>query len=166
MTYYNPVLNYGENQFLHDAKSNGVDGVIIPDLPPEEASYLIRKAKTFGISVVFFLAPTTTAQRMKHIVKFSTGFIYYVSMAGVTGVKKRFASENAAKIRAARKLTNKPICVGFGIATPAQAESVARIADGVIVGSAIVKQIDKNRGKKNLVKNVTRFVWTLARGFK
>ncbi len=166
MTYYNPVLHYGEDKFIRDAKSNGVDGVIIPDLPPEEAKNLIRKAKKYGISMVFFLAPTTTTKRTEHIVKSSTGFIYYVSMAGVTGAKKRFAAENAAKIRTARRFTNKPICVGFGISTPAQAKSVAKIADGVIVGSAIIKQIDKHRGNKNLVKNVTRFVWTLSRGLK
>lgn len=164
MTYYNPVFHYGEDKFIRDAKKSGVDGVIIPDLPPEEAKVLVRAAKKRGVAVVFFLAPTTTHQRMKKIVKASTGFIYYVSIAGVTGTTKRFSAQNAAKIRAAKKFTKKAICVGFGIATPAQARSVAKIADGIIVGSAIIKQIDKNRGKKNLVKNVSRFVRTLSRG--
>ena len=166
MTYYNPVFYYGEDKFIRDAKASGVDGLIIPDLPPEEAKTLIKAARKRDISTVFFLAPTTTSRRMKQIVQASTGFIYYVSMTGVTGADKQFSSENAAKIKAAGKLTAKPVCVGFGISTPAQAKAVAKIADGVIVGSAIVKQIDKNKGKKNLVKNVTRFVWTLSRGLK
>ena len=164
MTYYNPVFHYGEDKFIRNAKKHGVDGIIIPDLPPEEAQVLIKSAKSHDMATVFFLAPTTTKQRMKQIVKASTGFVYYVSITGVTGTNKKFAQENAAKIQLAKRLTNKPICIGFGVSTPAQAKSVSKIADGVIVGSAIVKQINKNKGKKNLVKNVTRFVWTLARG--
>ena len=101
---------------------------------------------------------------MKQIVKAATGFVYYVSIAGVTGANKKFAKENAAKIRTAKRFTKKPICVGFGVATPLQVKSVAKVADGVIVGSAIVKQIHKNKGKKNLVRNVKSFVWTLTRG--
>ncbi len=164
MTYYNPILKYGEDKFVRHAKKCGVDGLIIPDLPPEEAKGLIRAAKKQDISTIFFLAPTTTLQRMKRIVKASTGFIYYVSMTGVTGSNKKFAKENVEKIRAARRLTKKPICIGFGVSTPTQVKTVAKTADGVIVGSAIVKQIQKNKGKKDLVKNVTRFVWTLTRG--
>ncbi|MBN1870668.1 MAG: tryptophan synthase subunit alpha [Candidatus Omnitrophica bacterium] len=164
MTYYNPVFRYGEEWFLRDAKKYGVDGIIIPDLPPEEATSLIRLAKKYDISTVFFLAPTTTRQRMKRIVKASTGFIYYVSITGVTGSKKHFATENAANIKTAKKLTQKPVCVGFGISTQAQVKDIAKIADGVIVGSAIVKRIEKNRGKRNLVKNVSRYVGALSRG--
>jgi len=163
MSYYNPIFYYGEAKFIRDAKRCGVDGVIVPDLPPEEAKNFIRLAKRVGLSTVFFLAPTTTFSRMKRIVKASTGFIYYVSITGVTGVKKGFAKENTAKIRAAKRLTKKPICVGFGVSTPAQVKSMAKMADGVIVGSAIIRQIEKYAGKKNLVKNVTRFVWTLAK---
>jgi len=162
MTYYNPVFHYGEDKFMRDAKKCGVDGFIIPDLPPEEAKGLIRSAKARDLSTIFFLAPTTTSQRMKRVVKASTGFVYYVSMTGVTGASKGFSKENAAKIRSAKRFTKKPICVGFGVSTPSQVKSVAKIADGVIVGSAIVKQIDRNKGKKNLVKNVSRLVWTLA----
>ena len=85
---------------------------------------------------------------------------------GACRSKKKFAAESAVQIKMAKRMTNKPICVGFGISTPAQAKTIAKVADGVIVGSAIVKQIEKNKGKKNLVKSVTRFVWTLARGLK
>ena len=166
MTYYNPVFHYGEDKFVRDAKKYGVDGVIIPDLPPEEAKNFIRSAKQQNLSTVFFLAPTTTFKRMRCIVQASTGFVYYVSLTGVTGAKKGFAGENAAKIRSAKRLTKKPICVGFGVSTPAQVKSIAKIADGVIVGSAIVKQIEKHKGKKNLVANVTKFVRTLARSLR
>lgn len=162
MTYYNPVYHYGEDLFIREAKQCGVDGVIIPDLPPEEAASLIKSAKAHGLCAIFFLAPTTTDQRVKSIVKASTGFVYYVSLTGVTGAGKDFSKNNAMKIRLAKKFTKKPICVGFGISTPAQVKSVGEIADGVIVGSAIVRQIEKNEGKKNLVNNVSRFVGTLA----
>ena len=166
MTYYNPIFHYGESKFIKDAQKCGVDGVIIPDLPLEEATSYLRSAKANRITTSLFLAPTTTRQRMRKIVKAATGFVYYVSLTGVTGAHKAFSEKNAANIRLAKRMTKKPICVGFGISTPSQVRSVAKISDGVIVGSAIVNQIEKNRGKANLVKNVSRFVWTLARGLK
>jgi tryptophan synthase alpha chain len=162
MTYYNPVYRYGEDRFIHEAKQRGVDGVIIPDLPPEEAGFFIRSAKEKDISTVFFLAPTTTDRRMKSIVEVSTGFVYYVSLTGVTGTDKGFSKDNAAKIRAAKKWTKTPVCVGFGVSTPEQVKALGKIADGVIVGSAIVQQIEKHRGAADLVQNVSRFVGTLA----
>lgn len=163
MTYYNPVFHYGEEKFIRDAKKCGVDGVIIPDLPPEEARIIIKWARALDCSTTFFLAPTTTKQRMKQIVKASTGFVYYVSLRGVTGARKGISKEIAEKIQFAKRFTRKPICVGFGVSTPTQVQSVAKIADGIIVGSAIINQIERNKGKKNLVKNVSRFVWTLAK---
>jgi tryptophan synthase alpha chain len=164
MTYYNPIFKFGEKRFIAEAERCGVDGVIIPDLPPEEASVLRHAAKKAHIATVFFLAPTTTVSRMKRIVNAATGFVYYVSMTGVTGSKKGFARENAAKIRTAKRLTKKPVCVGFGISSAADVRAVARMADGVIVGSAIVKEINRNKGKRDLVRNVTRFVRSLMRG--
>jgi len=166
MTYYNPVFYYGEAKFIKDAHKCGVDGIIIPDLPPEEADGIIKLARAQRLATIFFLAPTTTRQRMKRIVKVATGFIYYVSFAGVTGASKGFSNRNAVNIRSAKRATQKPVCVGFGVSTPTQVRSVAKMADGVIVGSAIVDRIDKNRGKKSLVTNVSRFVWTLAKGLK
>ena len=162
MTYYNPVFYYGEERFIRDAKRCGVDGVIIPDLPPEEARAMIRLAKINGLATVFFLAPTTTRQRIKTVVKASTGFVYYVSLTGVTGAQKMFSKNNLVNIRTAKRLADKPVCVGFGVSTSAQVKAVARMADGVIVGSAIVKQIEKNKGKPSLVKNVSRFVQSLT----
>jgi tryptophan synthase alpha chain len=164
MTYYNPVFHYGEGKFVAAAKRSGVDGLIVPDLPPEEGTNVIRAAREQGISTVFFLAPTTTKQRMQHIVKACTGFVYYVSLTGVTGSSKVFSGKNADQIVLAREYTAKPICVGFGISTPAQVKAVARNSDGVIVGSAIVRKIAQNAGDKNLVQNVSRFVRNLSKG--
>jgi len=163
MTYYNPVFHYGEAAFIRDAKKAGVDGLIFPDLPPQEAPDLRRLAQQANIAMVFLLAPTTTKERIKPIAQASSGFIYYVSLAGVTGERKALSKNIYENVRAAKCLTHKPVCVGFGISTPAQAKSVAKAADGIIVGSAIVKQIEKNLGKRDLVKNVTRFVQKLAR---
>jgi tryptophan synthase alpha chain len=136
--------------------------VIIPDLPVEEASDLRRYALEADLSTIFFLAPTTSDDRMKAAVKAATGFIYYVSIAGVTGSKAVVPSEIAAKIRLAKKFTDKPICVGFGVSTPEQVSSIARVADGVIVGSAIIKEIEKNAGSKDLVARVSAFVKKLS----
>ncbi|MBI5024351.1 MAG: tryptophan synthase subunit alpha [Candidatus Omnitrophica bacterium] len=163
MTYYNPVFHYGEERFARKAKTCGVDGIIVPDLPPEEGDGLIRAARENGLVTVFFLAPTTTQRRMKRIVNASTGFIYYVSLTGVTGARQKLPRTITGQVKLARKLTHKPICVGFGISTPAQVKMVANVADGVIVGSAIVNAIAQNKGKKQLVANVARFVQKLSR---
>ncbi|MBI3616887.1 MAG: tryptophan synthase subunit alpha, partial [Candidatus Omnitrophica bacterium] len=133
--------------------------------PPEEGDGLIRAARENGLVTVFFLAPTTTQRRMKRIVNASTGFIYYVSLTGVTGARQELPLLRTitGQVKLARKLTHKPICVGFGISTPAQVKMVANVADGVIVGSAIVNAIAQNKGKKQLVANVARFVQKLSR---
>lgn len=162
MTYYNPVFHYGEDRFATKARQAGVDGLIVPDLPPEEAKGLIRAARRNHLSLSFFLSPTTTRTRMQRIVKAATGFIYYVSLTGVTGARTSLPKNLIADIKGAKRLTTKPICVGFGVSTPAQVRLITRIADGVIVGSAIIKSIERNIGKKDLVKNVTRFVRRLS----
>ncbi len=163
MTYYNPVFHYGEERFARKAKACGVDGLIVPDLPPEEGHTLIRAARANGLATVFFLAPTTTPKRMKHIVNAATGFIYYVSLTGVTGARQQLPTSLTQHVRLAKRLTRKPVCVGFGVSTPAQVRMVAKVADGVIVGSAIVNAIAQNKGKKQLVTNVARFVQKLSR---
>lgn len=163
MTYYNPVFHYGLGKFVKDAKSAGVDGLIVPDLPPEEGKDFSRLAKGQGIATIFFLAPTTTRRRMKEIVKRSTGFVYYVSTTGVTGARRTLPPELLAGVRKAKRLTKKPICVGFGVSSADQVRAIAKVADGVIVGSAIVKEIDRHLGRKDLVKNVTRLVRKLSR---
>src|SRR6185436_17144795 len=114
MTYYNPVFHFGEESFIAKAKAAGVDGLIIPDLPPEEGERLIKAARRHQMATVFFLAPTSTKARMKKIAQASTGFIYYVSITGVTGARNALPEKDIFKnISAAKRLTNKPICVGF-----------------------------------------------------
>ena len=158
MTYYNPILRYGLNRFIDDCKRSGVDGVIVPDLPYEEAGELVRLGLRKGIATINLVAPTSTVKRIREIAKRSTGFIYYVSLTGVTGARKKLSQELKARLKTVRSISPKPICVGFGISTPGQAKEAAKISDGVIVGSAIVKIIETNlSNKKALLLRVERF---------
>ncbi len=166
MTYYNPVFHFGLPAFVSQAKAVGVDGVIIPDLPVDEAGDLRRLALKADIATIFFLAPTTTEARMKPIVDAATGFIYFVSVAGVTGGRKAVASEIGQKIRFARTLTDKPVCVGFGVSTAQEARAISFVADGVIVGSAIVKEIQKNATAPDLAVRVGAFVAKLVKAIR
>ncbi|MDD3374612.1 MAG: tryptophan synthase subunit alpha [Candidatus Omnitrophica bacterium] len=166
MTYYNPVFHFGDTKFVAQAKAAGVDGVIIPDLPPEEASELIQEARKKDFSTIFFLSPTTKKERISIIEKASSGFIYYVSIAGVTGARKALPKNLKENLKKIKRSIKKPLCVGFGISNAQQAKEISKCCDGVIVGSAIIKEIIKNKGKKNLVSNVTRFVSSLSAAIK
>lgn len=158
MTYYNPVLKYGEERFAKDAAAAGVDGVIIPDLPPEEAGVWKPAAHKNDLDTIFLLAPTSTPERVAKVSAASEGFIYYVSLTGVTGARKALSEGLAASVKKIKKATDKPVCVGFGVSTPEQAAQVAAFADGVIVGSALVNVIETHSGKKTLVKECAAFV--------
>jgi len=158
MTYYNPVFCFGEERFVREAKNSGVDGVIIPDLPPEEGSSLIKHANKSDIDLICFIAPTTTPERIKFISQTSKGFIYYVSLTGITGARWNLPVDLISNLKLIRKYTNKPLCVGFGVSTAAQVKQIQKVADGVIVGSAIVKKIKENIGNPDLVKKVTDFM--------
>jgi tryptophan synthase alpha chain len=164
MTYYNPIFHYGEEKFVKAARAKGVDGLIIPDLPPEEAGVLVKAARAQEIATIFFVAPTTSPARMKKVLKASTGFVYFVSVAGVTGARDGVPSSVRQKVKQAQKLTQKPICVGFGISTPKQVQRIASFADGVIVGSAIINEIVKRAHQKNCVPAVARYVAKLRQG--
>ena len=166
MTYYNPVYKYGVQKFARDASRAGVDGVIVPDLPPEEARDLIVVSRALNFHTIFLLAPTSTTKREALVAKTSTGFIYYVSLTGVTGVHIGALDEVAARVKEIKSMSGKPVCVGFGISTPREVSNIARIADGVIVGSAIIKVIEKNIKNPHLVRNVGRFVGTLIDAVK
>jgi tryptophan synthase alpha chain len=144
MTYYNPVFKYGEERFVKDAKDAGVDGVIIPDLPPDEAESFIRGSREVSLDTIFLLAPTSTPDRIKKVAKASSGFIYYVSITGITGASLRLDGSMEALISEIRKYTEKPIAVGFGVSTPQEASAVAEVSDGVIIGSAIVKKLNES----------------------
>ena len=139
MAYYNSIFRYGEAAFCLDAVVAGVDGLIVPDMPPDEAGTIHPLAEKAGLAVVFLLAPTSTAKRQTRVARLSRGFIYYVSLTGITGAKLTDKADVEKKVREIRRYTKTPVAVGFGIATPEDARAVARIADGVIVGSALVK---------------------------
>lgn len=160
MTYYNPVLKYGLERFANSCASNGVDGVIIPDLPGEEASGLIRAGKRMKIATIFLVAPTSTRKRIRRIARDSTGFIYYVSLTGVTGARKSLPPDIRRNVKLIKSMTSKAVCVGFGVSTPGQARGIARMADGVIVGSAIVRIIGAN---KDIIPRVSSFARSLAK---
>ncbi len=162
MTYYNPVCFLGDTDFVHAAKAAGVDGLIIPDLPVEEAGGLRKAAQKNDLSLVFFLSSTTSNERMAGIVKAASGFIYFVAVAGVTGARIALPTDIARHVNKAREMTRVPVCVGFGISTPEQVRDVAAFSDGVIVGSAIIKEIEKNSGSKDMPSAVAKFVGRLA----
>lgn len=166
MTYYNPVFSYGEEKFIRDAAAAGIDGIIVPDLPPEEAHSLVRLARQKRISTIFFCSPTTTVSRMAKVAKISTGFIYYVSLTGVTGARQGLAQSIQPQLRKIKSQTKTPVCIGFGISTPAQVQQAARFSDGVIVGSAIVNELNRHAGQKDAVAKTARFVQQLTQVLK
>jgi tryptophan synthase alpha chain len=139
MTYYNPLFAYGVQRFVDDAAAAGIDGLIVPDLPPEEAEELEAACRQAGLATIYLLAPTSTEDRIRSVASHATGFIYLVSVTGITGVRSDLPPDLADFVARVRRHTNLPLAVGFGIATGEQAAAVARIADGVIVGSALVK---------------------------
>ncbi len=158
LTYYNLIYHYGLEKFVSKAKASGVDGIIVPDLPPEESDELRRIAKKKNFSIMPLLAPTSSRKRIKMIAGVSSGFIYYVSLTGTTGAREKLPKEISSSLRRIKTMTKKPVCAGFGISRPDQVRSISRLADGVIVGSAIIKVIERNIGKKELTKKVGNFV--------
>lgn len=163
MGYYNPILSLGDSRFVEEASRAGIDGVIIPDLPPEEAGGLIAASKKKDLKTVFFLSPTSVLERIKFISRISSGFIYYVSLTGVTGERDVLSSDLTSNIKLIKKYTDKPICAGFGISKPEHIREVFKVADGAIVGSAIIKAIQNNIGRKDLVEKVGDFVEGLVK---
>ena len=167
MTYYNPIFRMGEVEFCAAAHRAGVDGVIIPDLPPEEASTLLEVAPAHDLATIFLASPTSSPERMRLIASVSTGFIYCVSVTGVTGARTSLSEEVQPMIIELKKQTQKPICVGFGVSTSEQANAVARLADGVIVGSAIINVMEKHLGDKAaILSSVKEFAEELAAGVR
>lgn len=164
LSYYNPIYKYGVRQFVKDASFVGVDGVIIPDLPPEEAKELKYEADAKKLATIFLLAPTSTTTRIRLISRASSGFIYYVSLTGITGMRSNLEESLAESIRQIRLITNKPVGVGFGISTKEHVHQVTTIADAAIVGSAIVNLMAKHQKEDKLVDTIGNFVATLSSG--
>lgn len=146
MSYYNPLHRYGLERFVADAVAAGVDGLIVPDLPPEEADELEALCRDAGVATIHFLAPTSTEARIKVVAARSTGFIYLVSVTGITGARTELPPDLESLVQRVRRFTDLPIAVGFGIATGEQAAAVSAIADGVIVGSVLVKAAGSAQG--------------------
>ena len=162
MGYYNPILQMGLERFASQAASAGVDGVIVPDLPPEESAALHNALCTQGIAPIFLLAPTASDERIRRVAGLARGFLYLVSLTGVTGARERLPPDLAFFVARARAATTLPLAVGFGISTTGQAAGVARIADGVIVGSALLEAI---RASQEPAVAAKTFIMSLQEGW-
>jgi tryptophan synthase alpha chain len=164
--YFNLIHRVGMEKFIADAAHAGVDGLLVLDLPPEESDNYEALMKKAGLCHIYLVAPTTPEDRMELIVKRGSGFIYYVSREGVTGMQSKIASNLASQVAKIRARTSLPIAVGFGVSNPEQAKLVAQNADAVVVGSAVVNQIAEHGKSKDLVKRVSEFVKSLADAVK
>jgi tryptophan synthase alpha chain len=149
MTYYNPVLKFGLEQFCSKCAEMGIDGLIIPDLPPEEGKELEKLTKRHKLDLIYLLSPASTEERIKLVSGRSSGFIYLVSLTGVTGARDKLSEELEDFVTRVRERTEKPLCVGFGVSTPEQARRVGKVADGVIVGSRIIQLLDEDESLEN-----------------
>jgi len=155
--YYNPILNYGNERFAKRAKAAGVDGVLVVDLPPEESAELRKHTDRSGIDFISLIAPTTPSERIRKISRKASGFLYYVSITGVTGTAKPQSSDIEREMKKIRGITTLPVVVGFGISTQEQAREIAPHADGIVIGSAFVRLIEENSNKSNMVNIVSGY---------
>jgi len=156
--YFNPIFAYGVKKFAQAARNAGVDGVLVVDLPYEEAKELRDYTDAVGIDFISLIAPTTDKERLKKIVSKASGFLYYISITGITGTTAPKISNIKVEVEKIRKITKQPIAVGFGISKPEQAREIGHFADGVVIGSAVVRMIDENKNKKNLIRIVSDYV--------
>jgi len=160
MGYSNPIYSYGWQRFTQDAVKAGIDGLLLVDLPPEEAGELLPAAKAAGLEIIFLLTPTSDDTRIKQVSHHGSGFLYYVTVTGVTGARQSVSNSLADELKTVRNSIKLPVVAGFGISTPEQAAQVAAAADGVVVGSAIVKLFEQHQGEQ-LVKEVTGLIRSL-----
>jgi tryptophan synthase alpha chain len=161
MTCYNPIWQFGVEEFAQRARAKGVDGVIATDLPPEEAEEWVRVARSSELDTIFLLAPTSPAERVKKVVDLASGFVYCVSRMGVTGARDELPLDLGALVQRIRRHTEKPVAVGFGISRPEHVAEVCGIADGAVVGSAVVSLIEREQDSAGLAVQVKDFVGQL-----
>ncbi|MBW2562027.1 MAG: tryptophan synthase subunit alpha [Deltaproteobacteria bacterium] len=155
--YYNPILSYGNEQFAKRAREAGVDGLLVVDLPPEESAELRKYTDRAGIDFISLIAPTSTDERIRKIAQNAGGFLYYISITGVTWTARPQTSDIKRDVERIRAVTDLPVAVGFGISTPDQAREIAPHADGIVIGSAFVRLIEENRGANNMVNIVAGY---------
>lgn len=165
MSYFNPIFQFGIENFAKKASQSGLDAVIVPDLPPEESTQLHKLLRRKNICQVFLISPVTQRDRIKTICRNSDGFIYYVSLTGVTGERKNLPNDLGNHVRTLKKICHLPVFVGFGISTPQQAAEVLKFSDGIIIGSAIINIIIKSYPKTDYYKKVASYIRTIKRIF-
>jgi tryptophan synthase alpha chain len=166
MGYLNPMIARGVDRLVAGCKAAGVDALIVPDLLPEEAGALAAAAAPAGVKLVYLLAPTSNAARVEAAARAATGFLYFVSVTGVTGARATVPAEIGPMVAAIRKATPLPVVIGFGVSTPEQARALGPLADGVVVGSAIVNRVAEGGARAARAERVTRFVRSLKRALR
>jgi len=161
-SYFNPLLQFGPESLASEAKSAGIDGVLVTDLSPEESESFASNLRSKGVDLILLVAPTTSDARLRMIAERASGFLYAVSRAGVTGAQREVSAEAEKLVRRVRNYSNLPVAVGFGISTPEQVADVWRYADAAVVGSAIVREIERAAGYADIVAGVGRFVRSIT----
>jgi tryptophan synthase alpha chain len=159
--YCNPFFHYGVQKFCREAARAGVDGILCVDLPPEESDQLKRSADAHALDLIFLLSPTSGADRIQMVGRKGRGFIYYVSVTGVTGARRSFENDLRSQVNRVRRATALPVAVGFGISTPKQAAWISRFADAAVVGSALIDTVEKAAGKSAKARRAGAFVASL-----
>ncbi len=162
MGYYNPILSYGVEKFCQNAAKAGVDALIVVDLPPEESQELHQPARKNKLDLIYLLTPTANKDRIQKVKKLASGFIYYVSVTGITGAKLKSLTDIQSHVRQIKKEIPLPVCIGFGIRNPEDAKNLSKVAEGVVVGSALVSELEKG-GKKQGPASLLRKVASLKR---
>jgi tryptophan synthase alpha chain len=157
MSYYNPLLHYGLERLAHDAAAAGFDGILATDLTVEESKVFVEAMSKAGLNTVFLVAPTSSPERIRKIAETSTGFLYAVSRTGVTGEQQELSAELRSFLQSLRGFTNVPIAVGFGISRPEHLQAVWQEADGAVVGSALVREIEKHLAASDIADRVAAF---------
>lgn len=166
MVSYSIVFRYGQERFFHDLASAGFDGIIVPDLPPPEADEVCRKIRAAGLDTILLISPSTTPQRSRQIVELCSGFVYYLSVAGITGERDALPADLTANVTSLRQMSHTPVCVGFGISKPQHLAQLNGIADGAIVGSAFVRKITQalDQGAQEIARRLGDFCSELLGG--
>jgi tryptophan synthase alpha chain len=164
--YFNPIFAYGGKKFARAAQNAGVDGILVVDLPYEEARELRDYTDAAGIDFISLIAPTTDPKRLSKIAAGATGFLYYISITGITGTAAPKIENIKAEVGKIRKITKLPVAVGFGISKPQQAREIGRFADGVVIGSAVVRLINENKDSRDLVKIISGYISDIKKAMR